>query len=144
MPNWRMLWVLIRRVPAPAPQYRRLGELAFQWMLELFVGQAHASQPEALPVIVCLYGDHSGQPIPELEQLLDYLLSTSGFVYGIKDRSTADFASAHVPGNRPRFCIISPSRPAASTSPRIPRTTQTPSAKSSSRCIPAMGSVFIP
>ena len=86
---------------APAPQYRRLGELAFQWMLELLIEQAHIVQPESVPVIVCLYGDHSGQPIPALEQLLDYLFSTSGFVYGIKDRSTSDF-SAHIPGNQPQ------------------------------------------
>jgi hypothetical protein len=86
---------------APAPQYRRLGELAFQWMLELLIEQAHVIQPESVPVIVCLYGDHSGQPIPALEHLLDYLLSTSGFVYGIKDRSTSDFF-AHVPGNQPQ------------------------------------------
>jgi len=87
---------------APPPVYRRLGEMAFQWMMELLIDQAHATQPEALPVIVCLYGDHSGQPIPELEQMVDYLLSTNGFVYGIKDRSTADYF-AHLPGNRPQI-----------------------------------------
>ena len=86
---------------APAPQYRRLGELAFQWMLELLIDQAHATRPESLPVIVCLYGDHSGQPAAELDRLLDYLLSTSGFVYGIKDRAIPDYFAA-MPGHRPQ------------------------------------------
>ncbi len=84
---------------APAPQYRRLGELGFQWMLELLIDQAHATRPESLPVIVCLYGDHSGQPADELDRLLDYLLSTSGFVYGIKDRAIPNFFG-EMPGRR--------------------------------------------
>lgn len=70
---------------APAPQFRRLGELAYQWLIELLIANANATKPEALPVMVFLHGDHTGQPIEELDQLLRFVLSTTGFVYGIKD-----------------------------------------------------------
>jgi hypothetical protein len=39
----------------------------------------------ALPVIVFLDGDNTGQPRSELDQVVDDLLETSGIVFGIKD-----------------------------------------------------------
>jgi hypothetical protein len=63
----------------------RPGELALQTMLRLILEHAHSSNPEPLPVIVFLYGDHSGMEREEADDLLRDLLETSGIVYGIND-----------------------------------------------------------
>lgn len=63
----------------------RAGELALQGMLGLILENVHRTKPEPLPVIVFLYGDHSGMEREEVDDLLNDLLQTSGIVYGIND-----------------------------------------------------------
>jgi hypothetical protein len=63
----------------------RTGELALQGMLRLILESVHNAKPEPLPVIVFLYGDHSGMQRDEVDDLLKDLLETSGIVYGIND-----------------------------------------------------------
>lgn len=63
----------------------RKGELALQEMLRKILENVHRATPEPLPVIVFLYGDHSGMTREEADDLLKDLLQTSGIVYGIND-----------------------------------------------------------
>lgn len=63
----------------------RKGELALQEMLRKILENVHQTKPEPLPVIVFLYGDHSGMEREEADDLLKDLLETSGIVYGIND-----------------------------------------------------------
>jgi hypothetical protein len=63
----------------------RTGELALQEMLRKILENAHQTKPEPLPVIVFLYGDHSGMVREEADDLLKDLLQTAGIVYGIND-----------------------------------------------------------
>lgn len=63
----------------------RTGELALQEMLRKILENVHQTKPEPLPVIVFLYGDHSGMEREEADDLLNDLLQTSGIVYGIND-----------------------------------------------------------
>jgi hypothetical protein len=69
----------------PAEPGTRVGELSVQRMLRLIIANAHDTKPEPLPVIVFLYGDRSGLPRQEAEAVVDDLLETSAFVYGIND-----------------------------------------------------------
>lgn len=62
-----------------------VGELTFRKMVRLIIQDAHRRNPQPLPVIVFLHGDHTGQPISELNDLVDDFLETSGIVFGIKD-----------------------------------------------------------
>lgn len=70
---------------SPKTPGTRSGELALQAMLRLIIDSAHQSKPEPLPVIVFLYGDHSGMERDEADELLKNLLETSGMVFGIND-----------------------------------------------------------
>jgi hypothetical protein len=63
----------------------RVGELSVQRVLRLIIADAHNTKPEPLPVIVFLYGDHGGLPHDEANAVVDDLLQTSAFVYGIND-----------------------------------------------------------
>ena len=65
----------------------RVGELSVQRVLRLIIADAHNTKPEPLPVVVFLYGDHSGLPHDEADAIVDDLLQTSAFVYGINDGS---------------------------------------------------------
>lgn len=69
----------------PSEAGTRVGELSVQRMLRLIIANAHNANPEPLPVIVFLYGDRSGLPHDEAEAIVDDLLETSAFVYGIND-----------------------------------------------------------
>lgn len=69
----------------PVEPGTRVGELSVQRMLRLIIANAHDTKPEPLPVIVFLYGDRSGLPRKEAEAIVDDLLETSAFVYGIND-----------------------------------------------------------
>ena len=62
-----------------------LGEITFRKMVRLIIQDAHQRNPQPLPVIVFLDGDHTGQPKEDLNELLDDFLETSGIVFGIKD-----------------------------------------------------------
>jgi tetratricopeptide (TPR) repeat protein len=63
----------------------RAGELSIQRALRLIIANARTTKPEPLPVIVFLYGDHSGLSFDEADAVVDDLLATSAFVYGIND-----------------------------------------------------------
>ena len=69
----------------PTEAGTRVGELSVQRMLRLIIANAHSTNPEPLPVIVFLYGDRSGLPHDEAHAIVDDLLETSAFVYGIND-----------------------------------------------------------
>ena len=61
----------------------RKGEIALQEMLEAILESTHREKPDSLPVIVFLYGDHSGMVREELDRILADLLETSCIVFGI-------------------------------------------------------------
>jgi hypothetical protein len=63
----------------------RTGELALQGMLRLILESVHQVNPKPLPVIVFIYGDHSGMEREEVDDLLKDLLETSVIVFGIND-----------------------------------------------------------
>jgi hypothetical protein len=63
-----------------------VGENTYRKMLRLIIQDAHRRNPQPLPVIVFLDGDHTGQPRYELDQVVNDLLETSGIVFGIKDQ----------------------------------------------------------
>lgn len=62
-----------------------LGEETFRKMIRLMIRDAHQRNPQPLPVIVFLHGDHTGQPRDELDELVNDFLETSGIVFGIRD-----------------------------------------------------------
>ena len=62
-----------------------VGEVTFRKMVRLIIRDAHRRNPQPLPVIVFLHGDHTGQPHHELNELVDDFLETSGIVFGIRD-----------------------------------------------------------
>jgi hypothetical protein len=62
-----------------------VGEVTFRKMIRLIIQDAHRRNPQPLPVIVFLHGDHTGQPREELDKLVDDFLETSGIVFGIRD-----------------------------------------------------------
>jgi hypothetical protein len=62
-----------------------VGEATYRKMLRLIIQDAHRRNPQPLPVVVFLDGDHTGQPRSELDQVVDDILETSGIVFGIKD-----------------------------------------------------------
>ena len=66
-----------------------VGEEIFRKMIRLIIGDAYRRNPRPLPVIVFLYGDHTGQPRRELDKLVDDFLETSGTVFGIRDYQSA-------------------------------------------------------
>lgn len=61
------------------------GEAAFRKMIRLVIKDSYHRNPQPLPVVVFLDGDYTGQPLSDLNQLLDDFLETSGIVFGIKD-----------------------------------------------------------
>jgi hypothetical protein len=67
-----------------------VGEATFRKMIRLIIQDAHRRNPEPLPVIVFLDGDHTGQPREELDKLVDDFLETSGIAFGIKDSDSPD------------------------------------------------------
>jgi hypothetical protein len=74
---------------APVPDTKdhdRPGELALEKTLQLIVDATRPLEPERLPAVIFLYGDHSGMPRSEADHLIDELLGTSAIAYGLKDR----------------------------------------------------------
>lgn len=74
---------------APRPDTKdhdRTGELALQKTLQLIVDATRPLMPERVPVVIFLYGDHSGMPRSEADHFIDELLGTSAIAYGLKDR----------------------------------------------------------
>ena len=62
-----------------------VGEVAFRKLIRLIIQDANHRNPQPLPVVVFLDGDHTGQPHRELDEVVNDLLETSGIVFGIKD-----------------------------------------------------------
>jgi hypothetical protein len=79
----------LEQVLAPsieAKDHDRTGELALQKSLQLIVDTTRSSKPEPVPVVIFLYGDHSGMPKSEANHFIDELLETSAIAFGLKDR----------------------------------------------------------
>jgi hypothetical protein len=73
--------------PRPdSDDHDRAGELALQSTLQLIVDATQPLVPERVPVVIFLYGDHSGMPRSEADHFIDELLQTSAIAYGLKDR----------------------------------------------------------
>jgi hypothetical protein len=83
----RVLAEVIRPIPfkGETSDSDAVGEVTFRKMIRLIIQDAYQRNPQPLPVIVFLDGDHTGQPIGELNNLVDDFLETSGIVFGIKD-----------------------------------------------------------
>jgi hypothetical protein len=87
--NIERLARVLEQVLAPIPDTKdhdRAGELALQKTLQLIVDATRSSKPEPLPVVIFLYGDHSGMPKSEANHFIDELLETSAVVFGLRDR----------------------------------------------------------
>jgi hypothetical protein len=69
-----------------ADDHDRTGELALQKTLQLIIDATRTAKPEPLPVVVFIYGDHSGMPKSEANHFIDELLETSAIAFGLKDR----------------------------------------------------------
>ena len=83
----RVLAETIKPIPFEAGGKSNLvGEDTYRKMLRLIIRDAHRRNPQPLPVIVFLDGDHTGQPRYELDQVVNDILETSGIVFGIKDQ----------------------------------------------------------
>jgi len=83
----RVLAEIIRPIPFQGGNSHadEVGEVTFRKMIRLIIQDAHRRNPQPLPAVVFLDGDHTGQPIEELNALVDDFLETSGIVFGIKD-----------------------------------------------------------
>jgi hypothetical protein len=66
--------------------HERTGELALQKTLQLIVDATRSAHPEPLPVVIFLYGDHSGMPRDEADHFIGELLETSAIAFGLRDR----------------------------------------------------------
>jgi hypothetical protein len=78
----------LEQVLAPsihADDHGRTGELALQKTLQLIVDATRSSKPEPVPVLIFLYGDHSGMSKSEANHLVDELLETSAITFGLRD-----------------------------------------------------------
>ena len=61
------------------------GERALREMMQKILQNTRDGKPERVPVIVFLYGDHSGMPEKAVDEMVDNVLATSGVVFGITD-----------------------------------------------------------
>jgi hypothetical protein len=78
----------LEQVLQPVPNtesHDRSGELALQRTMQLIIEATRSSKPEPLPVLIFLYGDHSGMPKTEANHFVDELLETSAIAFGIRD-----------------------------------------------------------
>jgi hypothetical protein len=94
----------------PVEPGTRKGELALQGMLRSILDISRSTTPQPLPVIVFLYGDHSGMAREEVDDLLKDLLETSVIVFGINDGampvSSIFLANLHAQPNVARFLAV--------------------------------------
>ena len=63
----------------------RSGELAMQKLIRVVVRNSTDAAIERFPVLVFLYGDHSGAYRNEADDIIADILRTSGIVFGISD-----------------------------------------------------------
>jgi hypothetical protein len=75
------------------PSHDRSGELALQKTLQLILDATRESTPEAVPVVIFLYGDYSGMPKSEADHFINELLKTSAIVFGVRDRQSPQVPS---------------------------------------------------
>jgi hypothetical protein len=78
----------LEQILQPVPDTKshdRSGELALQRTMQLIINATRSSKPEPLPVLIFLYGDHSGMPKSEVNHFVDELLETSAIAFGIRD-----------------------------------------------------------
>src|SRR5215472_4580917 len=78
----------LEHVLEPVPDtesHDRPGELALQQTMQRIIDAARSSRPEPLPVLIFLYGDHSGMPKSEENHFVDEQLETSAIAFGIRD-----------------------------------------------------------
>lgn len=61
------------------------GERALREMMQKILQNTRETKPERVPVIVFLYGDHSGMPEKAVDEMVDDVLEASGVVFGITD-----------------------------------------------------------
>ena len=74
-------------VPAPdTKDHDRAGELALQKTLQQIIDATRSLVPEAVPVVIFLYGDYSGMDRSEANHFIDELLETSAVADGLRDR----------------------------------------------------------
>jgi len=81
--------MVLEQVLAPMPvakDHARTGELALQKTLQFIIDATRSSKPEPLPVVIFLYGDHSGMPRSEANHFIGELLETSAIGFGVRDR----------------------------------------------------------
>lgn len=69
----------------PAIPGTRLGELALLKCLRAVLDQSQQANPQPLPVVVFLYGDHSGMERPDIDAIQNELLKRSVIVFGINN-----------------------------------------------------------
>jgi hypothetical protein len=95
-PNLSELTRTLEQVLTPVvdlPSHNRPGELALQKALQHIVDATRESAPEAVPVVIFLYGDYSAMSKSEADHLIDELLRTSAIVFGIRDRQSPQIPS---------------------------------------------------
>lgn len=78
----------------------RPGELTLQRLVRMILDDAHKSTPAPLPVLLFLHTDITGMPRPEADALVDEVLETSGFAFGIKDAAAPGFPRGHLFGEQ--------------------------------------------
>ena len=86
--NVNQVPAILEQVLAPsvhAGDHDRKGELALQRTLQLVIDATRSSKPEPVPVVIFLYGDHSGMPKSEANHFIDELLETSAIAFGVRD-----------------------------------------------------------
>lgn len=78
----------------------RRGELTLQRLLRMILDEAHHADPQPLPVVLFLHTDVTGMPRPEADAVVDELLETSGFAFGIKDAAAPNYPRGHLFGEQ--------------------------------------------
>jgi len=68
-----------------------VGQDTYRKMVRLILRDAQQRNPQPLPVIVFLDGDHTGQPKYDLDLVVDDVLETSGIVFGIMDQDVSAY-----------------------------------------------------
>ncbi len=85
---------------AVAPDTNRKGELAMQRMIELILAHTKQEEPSRLPVLLFIHGDHNATYVDEATRILEDLLETSGFVFGLNDEYEAQSGEPKISGGQ--------------------------------------------
>jgi hypothetical protein len=89
----RVLAEVLRRISfeGGTTQSDAVGEVAFRKMIRLIIQDAHHRNPQPLPVIVFLHGDHTGQLIGELNELVNDFLERRELCSGSRTRAIIEY-----------------------------------------------------